>query len=183
MPSAAKVRSGNTVQLTCHGNVLNFALDTVQGQVCWVKRTDSGVFAAVNFRDSLDNLLNSWVKPLLRASLSQVNQKRIHVRANCLLPCELVWSEGGVEKKMAGTLLDLSARGGLVETRMPMQVPTFDLHMVWGDGTSQKIRCQVRREQILMGGHFHYGLSFQMDDEQRRRLVSVVQGLLESPVR
>jgi hypothetical protein len=46
---------------------------------------------------------------------------------------------------MTGTVLDLSARGGLLETTQPLFAEGgFDLHLAFLDGSRMKVRAQIR---------------------------------------
>lgn len=166
------LRSGQVVQLTCKGT---HAVDSIRGKIGWVSRRTGVTFAAVVFRDSMPNLLSSWVKPLLRATLSQVHQKRTFVRASCLLNAEI----SGQAQPMTGTVLDLSARGGLLETTQPLLAEGgFDLHLAFLDGSRMKVRAQIRRHQVIEE-RYHYGLYFAIDESTRRLLLAKIRELIQ----
>jgi hypothetical protein len=166
------LKPGQMVQLVCTGS---HAVDAVRGKVGWVSRRTGVTFAAVVFRDSMANLLSSWVKPLLRATLSQVHQKRTFVRANCLLSADI----GGQSQPMTGTVLDLSARGGLLETTQVLLPDAgFDLHLKFAEESTMKVRAQVRRHQMIEDRH-HYGLYFAIDESTRRVLLAKIRELIQ----
>ena len=97
-------------------------LDSVKAKVRWAKKEGEGVFVVgVMFDEAPENLVRSWVKPVLTKLFQQkTKQKRKTLRVHCNLPISFVY--GG--KTLQGHLRDLSAGGALLESLVELPADT-----------------------------------------------------------
>lgn len=173
-PYIAKIlKSGALLQLRYVEPVYGAELDTVGGEIRWVKREGEQLFTlAVALKDSLENLKRSWVKPVLQKVFKTVSRKNLRdtMRAKCNLPARLTIEKRTLDIKVN----DLSTTGARVACLVGLTIG--DIAELEVEGL--RLRCKVRRCEPEYGV-FRVGLAFSSDEKLKPKILTLVKKLVQ----